>query len=206
MTEFFTITLIIVLAAISPGPDFVIVVKHAMASGRNAAILAALGVSCSLIIHSSYCLLGLAIIITHSLLLFSMIKYIGAAYLIYIGMTGLFSKQKVSAIAPPVHSTSTLLNAFFQGLLCNLLNPKAIMFILAFFTLIVGAKTPWMVQIGYVFEIALVGLVWFSLLTFIITHDRIKKKLHKIQYYITKLMGIVLIGFGTSIALLRHSA
>src|SRR5690242_773964 len=92
--EFLAITLLIVLAAISPGPDFALVVKNSLAYKRTAGIYTALGVSCSLGIHATYSILGLAIIISKSLLLFSLIKYLGAAYLIYIGAQSLLAKRE----------------------------------------------------------------------------------------------------------------
>ena len=206
MTDFVSITFIIMLAAISPGPDFAMVVKNALSHDRKSGIVTALGVSCSLLIHSTYCLLGLAIIISKSLLLFSIIKYIGAAYLIYIGTKSLLSKRKPTEVTDNLNKRqSNLLNSFMQGLLCNLLNPKAIMFILAFFTLFVKPTSSWLMQAGLCMEIAVIHFIWFSFLSLIITHQRIKNKLNQFQYYISKTMGIVLIGFGTRIALLGET-
>jgi len=206
MTEFFTITLIIILAAISPGPDFALVVKNSIQYTRKDGIFTALGVSCSLLIHSIYCILGLAIIISQSLLMFSIIKYLGAAYLIYIGVKGLLAKRKevIGIQARAHHHTMGPVKAFTQGLLCNLLNPKAIMFILAFFTLIMKPSTSWLAQIGYCLEIALIHLLWFSWLATMITHHRVKENLSKIEYYIVKVMGFVLIGFGARIAFVHQ--
>ena len=85
MQEFLSISLLIMLAAVSPGPDFAVVTKNSLLYSRKAGLFTALGVSVSLLIHAVYCILGLAIIISQSLLAFSVIKYLGAAYLIYIG-------------------------------------------------------------------------------------------------------------------------
>lgn len=202
MTEFFTITLIILLAAISPGPDFALVVKNSIQHTRKDGIFTALGVSCSLLIHSFYCILGLAIIISQSLLLFSIIKYLGAAYLIYIGIKSLLAKSKeVESITIRTHHHGMgASKAFIQGLLCNLLNPKAIMFILAFFTMIMKPSISWAAQSFYCLEIALIHLLWFSWLAIMITHHRVKENLSKIEYYVVKIMGFVLIGFGARIA------
>jgi RhtB (resistance to homoserine/threonine) family protein len=205
MTEFFAITLIIILAAISPGPDFAMVVKNALLHDRKSGVFTALGVASSILVHSSYCVLGLAIVISKSLLLFSMIKYIGAAYLIYIGIKSVLAKHQMAEINEQgTHTTLNAYQSFLQGLLCNLLNPKAIMFILAFFTLIVSPETSWDLQIGFAIEIALVHFVWFSCLALMITHQRVKANLNKIQPYIVKTMGFVLIGFGARIALLSN--
>lgn len=207
MPEFYTITFIIIaLAAISPGPDFAIVVKNSLQYNRKAGIFTALGVSTSLLIHSSYCILGLAIIISKSLLLFNIIKYIGAAYLIYIGIKSLLTKRKdLNQIKEQAIQYSLgAWKLFLQGLLCNLLNPKAIMFILAFFTLIIKPTTSWLEKLILAIEIVMIHLIWFSWLAIMITHPSVQKKLVKIEFYIIKLMGIILIIFGTHIALLHH--
>lgn len=206
MTEFFTITLIIILAAISPGPDFALVVKNSIQYTRKDGIFTALGVSCSLLIHSFYCILGLAIVISQSLLMFSIIKYLGATYLIYIGVKSLLAKRKevVGKQNRAHHHSMGAFKAFTQGLLCNLLNPKAIMFILAFFTMIMKPSLSWVAQSGYCLEIALIHLVWFSWLAIMITHHRVTENLSKIEYYVVKVMGFVLIGFGARIAFINQ--
>lgn len=71
------------LAVISPGPDFAMVVKTALTQPRKPAVFTALGIALGIFVHVSYCVLGLAIIITQSILLFSLVKYLGAAYFIY---------------------------------------------------------------------------------------------------------------------------
>src|ERR1700722_9128354 len=93
LLNYYTIGIIAILAAISPGPDFVIVTKHALTQNRRNALLASLGIGCGILIHTSYCVLGLAIILSQSLLWFSLIKYLGASYLIYLGVKSLFSKK-----------------------------------------------------------------------------------------------------------------
>jgi RhtB (resistance to homoserine/threonine) family protein len=205
MAAFFAITFLIILAAISPGPDFVLVTKNALQYSRKSGVFTALGVSCSLLIHASYCLLGLGIIISKSLLLFSIIKYIGATYLIYIGIKSLLAKRDAHTLNAKHLTTSiTAWQAFRQGLLCNLLNPKAIMFLLAFFTVILNPSMPLTQQIAFGIEIALIHFIWFSLLAILITHRKIKTGLNKIQYYFVKVMGVALIAFGARIATLHY--
>jgi len=92
MADFLTVAALSALAAISPGPDFAMVVKNSFSS-RKAGLFTSLGVACSILLHASYCIMGLTLIISKSLLLFNIIKYIGAAYLIYIGIKGLLSKN-----------------------------------------------------------------------------------------------------------------
>ena len=206
MQEFLSISVIIILAAISPGPDFALVTKNALLYSRRVGIYTALGVSVSLLIHATYCILGLAIIISQSLLAFSLIKYLGAAYLIYIGIKGLLAKRETMELGT-LHSKSTItgLQAFYQGLLCNLLNPKAIMFLLAFFTLVVKPEHSLFFEMGYGIEIALMHMIWFSILSVMMTHHVVKTNLGRIQFYIVKAMGAVLVAFGISIATLSQT-
>lgn len=207
MEQFFAITLLVVLAAISPGPDFAMVVKNSLAHSRKAGIFTSLGISCSMLFHASYCIMGLAIIISKSLLLFNIIKYIGAGYLIYIGIQSLFSKA-VSTQKMPPHSSKKFarLAAFRQGFLCNVLNPKAIMFFLALFTIVVKPNTPLIIQGGYAVEIALIHFIWFAGLSMFLTHHKMTKVFNKIQTILTRVMGGVLVMFGLRIATLAHES
>ena len=206
MKEFFSISLLIILAAISPGPDFALVTKNSLLYSRRAGIYTALGVSLSLVIHAIYCILGLALIISQSLLAFSVIKYLGASYLIYIGIKGLLAKQEAAKLDNSQERASiSSWQAFNQGLLCNLLNPKAIMFLLAFFTLIVKPGHSLWFEMAYGFEIAAIHMLWFSGLSMIMTHKTVKKNLNRIQFYIVKAMGAVLVAFGIRIATLTQT-
>ncbi|KTC92413.1 LysE family transporter [Fluoribacter dumoffii] len=207
MQEFLSISVLIMLAAISPGPDFALVTKNSLLYSRKAGIYTALGVSVSLLAHASYCILGLALVISQSLLAFSIIKYLGAAYLIYIGIKSLLAKREMMKVdtRQATHSITSL-QAFNQGLFCNLLNPKAIMFLLAFFTLVVKPGHSIITELGYGVEIALIHMIWFSSLSYLLTHQYVKSNLNRLQYYIVKVMGGLLVAFGVRIANLSHAA
>jgi RhtB (resistance to homoserine/threonine) family protein len=206
MQEFLSISLLIILAAISPGPDFAIVTKNSLLYSRKAGIYTAFGISVSLLVHAIYCILGLALIISQSLLAFSIIKYLGAAYLIYIGIKGLLAKREVAHLENKKSKKSlNALSAFYQGLLCNLLNPKAIMFLLAFFTLIVKPGHSLWAEMSYGFEIAVIHMIWFSSLSILMTHQAVRTNLNRIQFYIIKAMGALLVAFGVRIATLSQT-
>jgi RhtB (resistance to homoserine/threonine) family protein len=206
MAEFFAITFLIMLAAISPGPDFVMVTKNALSHSRTAGIFTSLGVTCSLLFHASYCIMGLTLIISKSLLLFNIIKYIGAAYLIYIGLKSLFAKKTAAQIINKTNNTINHWRAFRQGFLCNALNPKAIMFFLALFTVVLKPSMLLIAKIGFALEIAFIHLIWFSLLSILITHPRTTAVLKKAQTTVTRVMGGVLVLLGLRIAALSQHA
>ena len=197
MSEYYTIAVIALLAAISPGPDFVVVTKNAIAYHRRHAVITSLGTGIGILVHSTYCVLGLAIVISQSLLLFSLIKYLGASYLIYLGIKSLFAKNSET----PSQFQKSLPDygiwlAFRDGLLTNVLNPKATLFMLSVFTLVVKPHTPIYVQAIYAIEIAFITTTWFIFLSYGMTHSIVRLKIKKVQQLITKLIGTVLITLG----------
>lgn len=191
MADFLTITLIILLAVIVPGPDFILVVKNALQYSQRAGVYTALGIALGNLVHSTYCLLGLAILLTQSAKLFSIIKGLGVAYLLYLGINSLFIRSEGMRAETYTQSAQLLASKqmFLQGFFCNLLNPKALLFFLALFTMVVKPTTPLWVQIGYGVQIVLTGGIWFSLLAWLIGHPRVRHTLACAHNYISKLMG-----------------
>lgn len=204
MNDFFALTLLVTLAAISPGPDFALVVKNSSIYSRAGGIATAVGIALSMLIHASYCILGLGLIISKSILLFSLIKYLGAAYLIYIGIKSITAKNVMTQQMVTTTKSDDRLRALRQGLFCNLLNPKAIMFFVALFTLVVKPGTPVAIEIAYAFEIALIHLLWFGGLALFLTHHKTLAFLNKGQAILTKVMGGFLVVFGVRIATLAQ--
>lgn len=207
MLEFLTISLIISLAVISPGPDFVIVSRNALSYSQKIGVMTALGIACSTLFHASYCILGFAIIVSKSLILFNIIKYVGASYLIYLGIKGLLdrSKHNISSLHQSTQKNITIMQAFNQGLLCNALNPKTILFFLALFTMVIKPTMSWSTQIGYALEIALLHFIWFTLISTLFSHNKVKLFMGKFLHYITKMFGGLLVLFGLKIATLSNN-
>lgn len=203
LTQFFTIGLLMLLSAMLPGPDFALVTRNAILHSRRAGIFTSFGVGTAILVHISYCVLGLAVIISHSLLLFSIIKYIGAAYLIYLGVSAILTKH-ISTVETKTHqsiqkSQLSDLTAFKQGFLCNLLNPKATLFFLALFTMIIKPETPRLWELAYAIEMFIIITGWFCCLTIFLSHRRILRLLNRIEKYLEKAVGVFLIGFGVAL-------
>ena len=200
MIEYYTIALIALLAAISPGPDFVVIAKNALAHNRRSAVMTSLGIGAGILVHSTYCVLGLAIVISQSLLLFSLIKYLGAAYLIYLGIKSLLSKTShLPTQLQKAPANRSLWLAFRDGLLTNVLNPKCTLFMLSVFTLVVRPHTPTFVQATYGIEIALITTVWFVFLSYGLTIQAIKSRMENVEHIVTKLIGVVLVTLGIAV-------
>lgn len=202
LSEFLAYTTIAVLAVLSPGPDFALVVKNSLSS-KGTGVYTALGISLGLAIHVTYTLVGIGFIIAKSILLFNVIKYLGAVYLIYIGIKSLLAKTHQIRINNKSSGEKEITNtqAFINGFLTDVLNPKASLFFLGVFTQIIKPYTPLVIKLFYGVEIMLIAFIWYSLLATVLSHNFIKNKIGKIQFKLEKIMGAVLIILGIKVAL-----
>tara|TARA_B110000879_G_scaffold209141_1_gene296186 strand:+ start:829 stop:1446 length:618 start_codon:yes stop_codon:yes gene_type:complete len=203
MLQFYSIGVISILSAISPGPDFVVITKYALCESRRHAFFCAFGIALGILVHMSYCLLGLALVISQSIVLFNAIKLLGAAYLIYLGIQGLRSPKKELQMAGELAGTSTktAYQAFKEGFTINVLNPKCSLFMLSIFTMVIEPHTSIAVQAAYGFEIALIAFSWFCILASSISLHFVKQRFASAQHWVSRLTGVVLIFLGVKIAL-----
>lgn len=200
--EFFTVALIHLLAVASPGPDFAVVVKESVTHGRRAGRFCALGVGCGIFIHVVYSLLGIGLIVSQSVMLFNALKWLAAAYLVYIGIRALQAKPSVDK--PAVLQAETGVRspraAFVSGFITNGLNPKATLFFLSLFTVVIDPHTPLQVQAGYGVYLAMATALWFCLIAQVFSHERVRSGFARMGHWFDRLMGAVLVGLGIKLA------
>lgn len=201
-TEFLAIITISIFMAISPGPDFFMVSRNSIMYNRTAGIYSAIGVSLAIWIHVAYSIAGLAILISKSIFLFSIIKYIGAAYLIFIGFKTIFSKRNIKQdnIKKETIEKVSKFESFKTGFISNALNPKTTIFFLSIFTQIVNTNTSLVVQIIYGAIISLMHFIWFYSVAYFFSHPLILNKFQRYQKRIEMLVGAALIIFGIKVA------
>lgn len=203
--EFLALAAIAFLGALSPGPDFIIVTFHSLKYGRKAGFYTALGVGLGCLIHITYCVAGIGYIVMQSVLLFNILKYVGAAYLVYIGVKALLAKSTLPNMEHNQYENEQA-NHFSsfavmkKGFWVNALNPKATLFFVSIFSQVINPQTPSAIQASYGLEMALIGLIWFCLLSIILTTPKLKMQLNKMQKVIDKLLGGFLVALGLKIA------
>ena len=129
-----------VLLNITPGADTLYIVARGTAQGMRAGAVAALGIGAGCIVHTLAAALGLSAIIATSATAFALVKWIGAAYLVYLGLSLLASRSGTGASAPL--PPASLRRVFAQGFLTNVLNPKVALFFLAFLPQFIAADAP----------------------------------------------------------------
>ena len=187
---------------VTPGPDSLYVLTRGVAQGRRAGLVSAVGVCCGLVVHITFAAVGLSALLAQSVLAFSLVKYAGAAYLIYLGVKTLLSREGF-AIPGGAAPALKLRSVFLQGVVSNVLNPKVALFFLAFLPQFVspgaGAAAPQLLVLGLVF--ALLGLVFLCVLALCSGSlgDRLRTR-PGLANALRWLAGSVLVGLGLRLA------
>lgn len=204
--QWITLMAVFTLAVVAPGPDFVVAVRNSVAHSRRAGVFTAMGFGLSILVHVTYTVAGIAALIAQSILLFNIIKYAGAAYLVYLGVQALRSQGMGRAAVDQALRAESKTGmsdkaALLSGFLTNVLNPKATLFFLAIFSQIISAGTPmgWMVVYGL--TCSLIITVWFSFVAVILTHAKVRNRFLKSAKWIDRVCGLALIGLGVKVAL-----
>lgn len=199
-THFLAVALISLIAAVSPGPDFFIVFRNSLVYSRKAGIMTSLGVATALIVHLTYSLVGIGVLIAESPWLYTLVKYSGVAYLFYIGLKGIVSSYKHPSTVEVNYAKETIQistsEMFMQGFWTNLLNPKAAIFFISLFSQFIDASTS--VEIGIAYGVInwTITLGWFLMLSYLLTHNFVIGKIHRFRVYIDRVMGVVLMTLG----------
>ncbi|CAM4397218.1 amino acid transporter LysE [Bacillus manliponensis] len=205
MEDFYFFVLMCIFLIILPGPDTAVATKNTLTVGKMGGLQTAFGTCCALLIHTSAAVLGLSAIIVKSAFVFSSFKYVGAVYLIYLGVKTLWSlKKKEEAASVEINAKRQFENTscFKQGFLTNLLNPKVAVFFLTFLPQFVdpGSNTfvPFLIM-GITYTV--LTAIWFLLYIYLIHQISAFMKKPKAQNMIEGITGTILIGFGIKLAL-----
>jgi RhtB (resistance to homoserine/threonine) family protein len=194
--EFLTIASVHLLAVASPGPDFAIVLKHSISFGRRAAIITSIGIGVGILIHVAYSLLGIGILIKTTPLLFQAFSYVAAAYLLFLGWGSIRSPAPKISNNVEVEKVVQLITdtkAFMVGFLTNGLNPKATLFFLSVFAVVVSVDTPNVVKLAYGLYLALATGTWFCVLSLLLSSKKVTQFMGKKGHWFDRVMGVVLI-------------
>jgi threonine/homoserine/homoserine lactone efflux protein len=254
---FETNTLLVVgvtlLAGVSPGPDFAVVLRNALrsgqcsdlgsgqCSGRKSGRFTALGIACGVMVHVGYTLLGLGWLVARHAWLLTAVRYLGAAYLVWLGVSAFLPRRARGAEAPrpghakdeacvamdedcaarggvcvatgeacvgrseactatPTSGSPTAAEAFRNGFLCNVLNPKTVMFFLALFTQVVAPGTGIPAQLAIGAFVVLAHLGWFWFVATAVTSPASLRVFRRWRRTMERVTGGFLVGLGLTLA------
>ncbi|MCG9581134.1 LysE family translocator [Vibrio tubiashii] len=191
-TVWLSLFTICILGAMSPGPSLAMVAKHSLAGGRLNGLAAAWAHAIGIGIYAFITLIGLAVVLQQSPLLFKTISYAGAAYLTYLGYNALRSKGGVAARLESGEQTSILQSAK-EGFLISLLSPKIALFFIALFSQFVAVGDSVAAKGLIVLTPLVVDGLWYTLITFLLSSPRLIDKIRSKALLIDRLSGAVLI-------------
>ena len=191
--EFLTVALVHLLAVASPGPDFAIMLRQALSQSRNRALLTAVGIGLGILVHVAYSLLGIGLIIQQSVWLFSVLKVVGALYLTWIAIQCLRSSAGGIHVNAEPGTPQTGLAALRLGFLTNALNPKATLFFVSLFSVVISPDTPVVLQAGYGLYMAFATTLWFALVAVFFTLPRVRRGFNRFGHWLDRMMGGVLL-------------
>lgn len=203
-----TVASITVLAVLSPGPNFVVITKNALIHSRQAGVYTALGVVAGNAIYVTAGVLGFTALVAQSEQLLTIIRLIGAAYLVYLGATLFLSTSKLAGAATQSRSvidpqTSSprfpKRSAFRSGLFTMLTNPTAALFYLATFTTVLPPETTLSVKVMAAITILLITLVWHPVLAWFFSNRRFQMIYSKSDKWINVTFSLLLVGLAIRI-------
>lgn len=200
--EFLTVALVHLLAVASPGPDFAVVVRQSVSRGQRSGFCTAIGVGAGIMVHVGYSLLGIGLIVSQSIMLFNIFKWLAAAYLIYLGYQALRAQPMSAGDAHLAEAQAPFSGrrAFSIGFVTNGLNPKATLFFLSLFTVVIDPHTPLAVQAAYGVYLAFATGLWFCLVAWLFSRERVRAGFARMGHWFDRVTGAVLIGLGARLA------
>ena len=200
---FVTVAIAHFLALLSPGPDFVLVVKSAIKNKGKNAIGVALGIASANAVYIGLCLIGVGSILAASVPIMIALKIIGGLFLIYLAVQALRARKSSYNNLDIVESKnndsikSTFLKEFFTGFMSGILNPKNLLFYLSLFTVVLTPEVGFAFKLGLGIWMTVIVFLWDLSIIFLLSTHTMRSKFTKAAYYIDKITGALLglIGF-----------
>ena len=193
---------------IAPGADTILVLKNSVRGGRFYGWMTIAGILSGCLVHAVLSAVGLSVILMRSALAFQVVKFAGAAYLIWIGIRT-FRSGGGDETAPdpesPVRMGASLASAFREGLMTNVLNPKVSVFYLAFLPQFISPGDPVLTKSVLLACIhSLLGAVWLGTLAAVAARGRVWMSRPRVRRAISRASGAVLVGLGARLAIERR--
>lgn len=191
---------------LTPGADTFYILGRSIAQGKKAGVLSALGISTGAVFHIIFATLGLSVILAKSAMAFEIVKYLGAAYLVFLGLKTIFKKAEGKFELKNENGTVNYKKIYFSGIMTNILNPKVALFFLAFLPQFIDPNyvqnsLPFLI-LGITF--LLTGTIWCLILALFASKlsNRIRKN-YKIKMWLDKITGGIFVALGIKLALMK---
>lgn len=212
LPQLLTLAGVILLACISPGPDFIAVTSHSLIA-RSSGIGAAIGVTCAIAVWSTLAVFGLGVMLSQMAWAYEIMRFVGAAYLIYIGLKMVAAMRRStgievegsSIVATSANEAERKHPAFImsvrKGALVGLTNPKSMAFFGSLFVTVLPVGAPLWVYIMTIGVVVMVAISWFMTLAMIFSSSHVRNVYGRMRKPFDAVMGAALIGLGVKLAI-----
>ena len=193
MSIFLTVAILHFFAVASPGPDFILVTRQCMRYGRKVALWTSLGIALGILFHVALSLTGLTILIQNEPLIFWYLKLAASFYIGYLGLVSLFSRSSINLDNNFSNEISKKVKSVSTGFLTNVLNPKAFIFFITVFTLVIDIDTTKVIKIFLGIYMSMATFIWFSFISILITNKNAINRFKKSIPLVERFTGLLLI-------------
>jgi threonine/homoserine/homoserine lactone efflux protein len=184
---------ICIMGALSPGPSLALVIKNTLAGGTSQGYATAISHGLGVALYAAITATGIAVIIVQSPLIFSIIQYAGAAFLLYLGVKSLLSKKANEVFSQDEAAPKEQVNGWLDGFLIAFLNPKLAIFFLALFSQFLGEEASSEQKMIMTATVGSIDALWYCLVTFTLSRGNIISKLRENSHIVDKVTGSFLI-------------
>jgi threonine/homoserine/homoserine lactone efflux protein len=188
-----SLVVICILGALSPGPSLALVIKNTLNGGARQGYATAISHGLGVTLYAAITATGIGILIVQSPMLFATIKYTGAAFLLYLGIKALISKQQNIQFDQQDGALDPSINGWRDGFFIAFLNPKLAIFFIALFSQFVEPDAGWLQKGVMTATVGIIDMLWYVIIAFTMSRGPILGKLKTHSHIVDKITGCFLI-------------
>lgn len=196
-----SLVVICILGALSPGPSLALVIKNTLNGGVKQGYATAISHGLGVALYAAITATGISVLILQSPILFDAIKYSGAAFLLYLGITSLMSKKSGNELLTKNNTVDENINGWRDGFLIAFLNPKLAIFFLALFSQFVDKDDGWQQKVIMTSTVGLIDMLWYVIIAYAISRGPIIDKLKANGHIVERITGCFLIVLAARVVL-----
>ena len=193
MSTFLTVALLHLFAVVSPGPDFVLISRQSFRYGRTIAIWTSVGIAIGILFHVALSLTGLSLLLQNQPYLFWYLKLAAALYIGYLGLASLILTSPINLQDNSTDEDGRYLKSISTGFLTNALNPKAFIFFITVFTLVINKDTGIVIKSLLGIYMSIATFIWFTFISILLTNQKATERFEKAIPWLEKITGLFLL-------------
>ncbi|WP_349921250.1 LysE family translocator [Aeromonas veronii] len=197
-TSWLALAAVCFMGAISPGPSLALIIRNTVQGGQGHGVVTALGHGLGVGIYALITALGLSVLITQTPLLFDIIRYVGAAFLAWLGIKALLAKPASGSAEEDAHAVRGR-QGVFEGFMVAFLNPQLAIFFIALFSQFVHADTGWWEGGIMMLTAGGIDAIWYVLVALVLSRGPVLAWLKAKSFVIDKVSGLVLLGLALKV-------